>query len=353
MGNKQCRLCVSAAGSPPPSSRERKGSGYVPVERSQEVADQQQPNLQHIADRERVEELDETLTPSDHVKAQSIFIQKKFSEHEERRKSGISKTSPRTVSFHKRRSSCSTIYIDDSTVSQPNIKSSIKCVANAVYLHIHHPREKEKLLPEIFDEKLHPLTKEAVPSNYDVIKPEQRHIYRFIRTLFNQAQLTAECAIVTLIYVERLLIYAEILLCPANWKRILLCAILLSSKVWDDQAVWNVDYCQILTDVTVESMNEMERKFLELINFNINVPSSVYAKYYFDLRTIAEEQNLLLDTEPLDKERARKLEATSNSYEVRFKNGQNGTNKKTPLLRSLSQDHLLLGQQKEASIVIS
>ena len=35
-------------------------------------------------------------------------------------------TSPRTVSFHKRRSSCSTIYIDDSTVSQPNIRSSIK-----------------------------------------------------------------------------------------------------------------------------------------------------------------------------------------------------------------------------------
>ena len=56
----------------------------------------------------------------------------------------------------KKASSCSTIYIDDSTVSQPNLKNTIKCVSLAIYYHIKN-RKSETIL-DIFDEKNHPLT---------------------------------------------------------------------------------------------------------------------------------------------------------------------------------------------------
>ncbi|XP_022191984.1 cyclin-Y [Nilaparvata lugens] len=263
-------------------------------------------NLQHISEREPE---DWNEDPSFHPKAGTIFMErsKVISENGLVRKK--SQNHIAGSGALKKSSSCSTIYLDDSTVSQPNLKNTVKCVSLAIYYHIKNRTSERNM--EIFDEKMHPLTRDGVLDDYDKHNPEHRQIYKFVRTLFNAAQLTAECAIITLVYLERLLTYADLDITPATWKRIVLGAILLSSKVWDDQAVWNVDYCQILKDISVEDMNELERQFLEMLQFNINVPSSVYAKYYFDLRTLAEANDLAFPGEPLSKERAQKLEAMS------------------------------------------
>jgi hypothetical protein len=384
--------------------------------------------LQHISEREPD---DVNQDPSSHPTKGSLFMERSQSDMKirEYRRSMYEAAYLPTVPYSdscpilvgqngtvvKKASSCSTIYIDDSTISQPNLKNTIKCISLAVYYHIVNRRLQRKEaragdasgfsvagssasvgnhaahdlpLPavaqpatsetsngtcvgrmpnrllsgihgssavaaassgngsvgssgedrvmEIFDEKLHPLNREGVPRDYDRQNPEHRHIYRFIRTLFNAAQLTAECAIITLVYIERLLTYAELDICPSNWRRIVLGAILLASKVWDDQAVWNVDYCQILKDATVEDMNELERQFLECLQFNINVPSSVYAKYYFDLRTLALANDLHLPLQPLSRERANKLEALSRLAEDRLVDTKRTARRWTSLDRFIS-----------------
>ncbi|KAM9724600.1 cyclin-Y-like protein 1 isoform 2-T2 [Dama dama] len=222
-------------------------------------------HLQHISDREMPEDLALESNPSDHPRASTIFLSKSQTDVREKRKSN----------------------------------------------HLNHC-DLSNILP-------HKEQRERVPEEYFQHDPEHKFIYRFVHTLFSAAQLTAECAVVTLVYLERLLTYAEIDVCPTNWKRIVLGAVLHASKVWDDQAVWNVDCCQIVKDMTVEDMNEMERHFLELLQFNINVPASVYAKYHFDLCSLADDNNLSFLIAPLSKERAQSLEAISRLCEDKYK----------------------------------
>ncbi|VDM18541.1 unnamed protein product [Hydatigera taeniaeformis] len=181
------------------------------------------------------------------------------------------------------------MYLDGSTVSKPDSRATIRAVAIAICLLIRSPGNTMDTVEgdlDIFDETLHPMKIEQSPDENPNLPPSLKTVHRFIRKIFQNAQLSPECAIVTMVYLERLLHGGRLYLSVTNWKRILLCAILLASKVWDDQAVWNVDYCQILDELKVDDVNELERRFLEIIQFNINIPSSVYTKYYFDIRDL-------------------------------------------------------------------
>lgn len=77
----------------------------------------------------------------------------------------------------KKSSSCSTIYLDDSTVSQPNLKNTVKCVSLAIYYHIKHRASNRQL--DIFDEKLHPLTV-SVPGVVTAFTHYRPIVYVFI-----------------------------------------------------------------------------------------------------------------------------------------------------------------------------
>ncbi|XP_057405765.1 cyclin-Y-like protein 1 isoform X3 [Balaenoptera acutorostrata] len=254
-------------------------------------------HLQQISDREMPEDLALEPNPSDHPRPSTVCLSKSQTEVREKTKSNPLNHVP--------------------IIRMLEVLDLPDRLTLAIYYHIKN-RDADRSL-DIFDERLHPLTREKVPEEYFEHDPEHKFIYRFVHTLCSATHLTAETAVITLVYLERLLTYAEIDICPTNWKRIVLGTILLVSELWDDQAVWDVYYCQILKDITAEDMNEMERHVLELLHLDIIVPFSVYVKHYFDLRSLADDNNLNVLFTPLSKERAQNLKAISRLCDDEYK----------------------------------
>jgi len=154
--------------------------------------------------------------------------------------------------------------------------------------------------------------------------PEMEEIVSFMKHIFTRGKLEPECLITWLIYVERLMRHSSgrIRPHPSNWKSVLLCALLLSSKVLDDLSMWNVDFSKIMTGTpffTLDRINSLEVHMLDSIGYHVKVSASEYGKYYFLLRSmwLRSEENSLDVTEEsnLMIQGAKMFERSSANYE--------------------------------------
>ena len=65
--------------------------------------------------------------------------------------------------------------------------------------------------------------------------------------------------------------------------------LIIASKVWDDDSLENIHFPKVMNDITVKEVNALEKVFLELIDFDLHIRGSEYAKYYFIMKTLAYE----------------------------------------------------------------
>lgn len=209
----------------------------------------------------------------------------------------------------EKNNSTSTLFIKD-TLNSPNVDEILRCMSVALLYHIKNGmKAPEDKLARVFSERYHPLTKEYV----DYISlPDVSTIYRFIKLIFRTQKLPPECAILCLAYIERILGSQKIVLHPENWRRIVFGSIIIATKVWEDESVWNVDFLDLFPLLTLNDLNNTENKFLELLQFNVLIHASEYAKYYFELRALSQLDSFPL--EPLNKDLQFRLELRSNSY---------------------------------------
>ena len=85
--------------------------------------------------------------------------------------------------------------------------------------------------------------------------PTEDMIFHTIRSVFECARIPSECLIVSLVYIERLIAVSGCPMLVTSWRPILLSALILAQKVWDDRSLHNVDFSVFCPMFTLKEIN--------------------------------------------------------------------------------------------------
>ena len=113
------------------------------------------------------------------------------------------------------------------------------------------------------------------------------------RSLYDAAQLDAETLIVALVYIERVLSMTGSSLGPTTWRPIVTISMILAAKVWNDLAVWNVDFGAAVPECDVALLNRLEVRMLEALRYAVVVTAQQYARYFFEVRALPARETVL------------------------------------------------------------
>lgn len=244
--------------------------------------------------------------------------------------------------------STSTIFVK-STIAHPNETEVMQSVASVLHcIMLQHTAiptggAAPSVVPELgmFDERTYTgkeSRKRLRWGFYSTNKQENSHsqrefpdegvppvseIFMFLIACSRRASFSSECSIIALVLLNRLLTTPgriSIQLHAFNWRLFFLTSLMVAQKIWDDKSLANIDFpviwrhaVQVKDDnLDVKAFNNMEVKFLELLQFNVYVSARLYAQFCFELRSIHNaNSNTDFPLAPLTLDQATKLEANS------------------------------------------
>jgi len=103
---------------------------------------------------------------------------------------------------------------------------------------------------------------------------------------------------------------------PTNWRPLILVSLMVSQKVWDDKYLSNADFSYIYPFFDTKQLNKLELKFLEMIQYNVHIKDSLYAQYFFELKSLFPEEN---SPKPLNAYTMKKLDTQTKKKEDSLK----------------------------------
>ena len=136
---------------------------------------------------------------------------------------------------------------------------------------------------EVFDED-YIYFANSIPAKRLMQPPDPQTIFEFCANIMLLTKMEKETIIVALIYIERLIFNSGLLITSRNWRKLIFTALIMASKIWDDDSLENIHFSQIFTHLKIGEINLLERNFLELINYKVFVKFSEFMRYYFALK---------------------------------------------------------------------
>ena len=240
--------------------------------------------------------------------------EKEKEEESQKNDSAKEKYAQKRAKFRENKSSSSSSIFLDTTISTPEVKDIIKAVAILLKTQLNEDSTMTKTLSK--ESNLYYFSEEKYiedfPEYFDAQKKENIHkipttedIMDFMEALYNCVQFSPECCIICLMYIYRIIALTGLSLQETNWRPLIFVSLMVSQKIWDDNALPNGDFSIIYPFFDNEQLNELEIKFLEIIQYNVYVTLSNYMTFYLNLRALVQNH---IELKPLSKYSLKKME---------------------------------------------
>ena len=147
---------------------------------------------------------------------------------------------------------------------------------------------------------------------FNVATPAEEDILESLQAMQRMARFSPGCLVVAMIYIQRLRRRVGAELMASTWQPTLLVSIVVAQKVWEDQRYLNVDWSKLCPLLTLQQLNQLEKQFLTLLDFNVGISAAVYTEWYFRLCDLCEKNQVRL--RPMDAGEAQYLEIKASIY---------------------------------------
>lgn len=119
-------------------------------------------------------------------------------------------------------------------------------------------------------------------TKFHALRPPSISVKDYLHRICKYASCSAECFVLALVYIDRLIQQADFTISSLNIHRVVVTSVMLAAKFFDDHYYNNAYYAKI-GGVPCLEMNALELEFLFLINFSLYVEPQSYNKYYSEL----------------------------------------------------------------------